>query len=117
MQASHVNDRKLSNIGFNFLIGGDGDAYEGCGWDTVGVHTTGYNTKSIGVAMIGTFQRIKPPVQQLTGLKNLIELGVKLNKIDKNYKLFGQSQLTPAISPGALLLNILKDWDHYSEKI
>lgn len=40
----------------SFLIGSDGNVYEGAGWHKVGAHTRGYNTRSMGVALIGNFQ-------------------------------------------------------------
>jgi N-acetylmuramoyl-L-alanine amidase len=36
------------DIGYNFLIGEDGNVYEGRGWDEVGDHTFGYNFASLG---------------------------------------------------------------------
>ncbi len=38
-----MNDpgRKYCDIGYNFLIGGDGNVYEGRGWDRQGSHTIG----------------------------------------------------------------------------
>lgn len=39
-----------------FLIGGDGNVYEGCGWTHEGAHTYGYNKKSIGIGFIGNFE-------------------------------------------------------------
>ena len=39
-----------------FLIGGDGNVYEGVGWMKEGAHTYGYNKKSVGLAFIGNFQ-------------------------------------------------------------
>jgi len=41
----------------SFLIGGDGNVYEGCGWTREGAHTYGYNKKSVGIAFIGNFER------------------------------------------------------------
>jgi hypothetical protein len=38
-----------------FLVGGDGNVYEGRGWHQVGAHTYGFNKRSIGIAMIGEF--------------------------------------------------------------
>lgn len=37
------------------MIGGDGNVYEGAGFHKVGAHTRGYNSRSIGIAMIGNF--------------------------------------------------------------
>jgi hypothetical protein len=33
--------RQYCDIGYSFLIGGDGNVYEGRGWDRVGSHTIG----------------------------------------------------------------------------
>lgn len=39
-------------------MGGDGKIYEAAGWHKVGAHTIGYNTRSLGLAFIGTFTGI-----------------------------------------------------------
>ena len=39
-----------SDIGYSFLVGGDGKVYEGRGWNHVGAHTSGYNSEGIGKA-------------------------------------------------------------------
>ena len=36
------------DIGYNFVIGGDGHVYEGRGWKVVGAHTSGYNKVHVG---------------------------------------------------------------------
>ncbi|XP_055349650.1 peptidoglycan recognition protein 3-like [Paramacrobiotus metropolitanus] len=42
-----------SEIGYNFLIGGDGIVYEGRGWHTKGVFKADIHRDGIGVAFIG----------------------------------------------------------------
>jgi hypothetical protein len=37
-----------ADIGYNFLVGEDGNIYTGRDWTNVGAHTVGYNSKSIG---------------------------------------------------------------------
>lgn len=117
MQTFHIESRNWSDIGYNFLVGGDGAVYEGRSWDTVGAHTKGYNIKSIGIALIGTFNTVVPPERQIVALQQLIEYGVQLNKIDKDYKLFGHRQLIPTLSPGDALFNIIKKWEHFSKEL
>lgn len=51
MDTKHWND-----IGYNFLIGEDGNVYEGRGWDVKGAHSRPYNGKSIGICVIGDFE-------------------------------------------------------------
>jgi N-acetylmuramoyl-L-alanine amidase len=43
------------DIGYNFLVGEDGNIYEGRGWNNVGAHATNWNSKSIGICVIGDF--------------------------------------------------------------
>lgn len=51
-----MNTRKWSDIGYNFLVGEDGNVYEGRGWGKTGAHTVGYNSKSVGICFIGNFE-------------------------------------------------------------
>lgn len=41
MQTYHMESRNWDDIGYNFMVGGDGDVYEGRGWDKQGAHTKG----------------------------------------------------------------------------
>ena len=52
--------QRWSDIGYSFLIGGDGRVYEGRGWGRVGAHTGGYNSVGYGVSFIGTFTSAYP---------------------------------------------------------
>ncbi|KAJ8980541.1 hypothetical protein NQ317_001047 [Molorchus minor] len=93
------------DIGYNFLVGGDGAAYEGRGWTQEGSHTFGYNNKSIGVGFIGTFTAQKPPLAQIVAFNKLIEKGVELNYIQKDYKILAARQLYGTESPGTAFFN------------
>lgn len=50
-------DWQWNDIGYNFLVGGDGAVYVGRGWDDEGAHTLGHNKRSIGIAFIGDFMK------------------------------------------------------------
>lgn len=93
MQSLTQKYEKVIDIEYNFLVGGDGNVYVGRGWDNQGEHTPGFNNNSICIAFIGKFFDIAPPLCQLLAAKKLIEKGVKLLKISKDYRLYGQSQL------------------------
>jgi N-acetylmuramoyl-L-alanine amidase len=54
-QDYHMDSKGWNDIGYNFLVGEDGNVYEGRGWETVGAHAPTYNTKSIGICIIGDF--------------------------------------------------------------
>ena len=56
-----------SDIGYSFLVGGDGNVYEGRGWSYVGAHTQNYNSKSFAASMIGSFESSLPNSKALSG--------------------------------------------------
>ncbi|CAH2103826.1 unnamed protein product [Euphydryas editha] len=113
IQTFHIESRGWYDIGYNFLVGGDGSVYYGRGWDYEGAHTKGYNKYSIGIAFIGTFNSNPPPKRQIEACKKLIKQGVQLNKIAKDYKLFAHRQLMSTLSPGDEVYNIIKTWPHF----
>ncbi|XP_011642065.1 peptidoglycan-recognition protein LC-like [Pogonomyrmex barbatus] len=113
-QTFHIESRKWSDIAYNFLVGGDGLAYVGRGWDSVGAHSFNYNNKSIGISFIGTFNTVEPPEVQLHAARKLIEIGVKKGKIAADYKLLGHRQVSKTLSPGDSLYKIIKEWPHWS---
>lgn len=115
VQNLHI-DLKYDDIGYNFLVGGDGSAYEGRGWDIIGAHTYRFNSKSIGIAFIGDFSGEAPPPKQLIAALKLIRLGVELKKITPNYTIVGHSQLIETESPGKKLFNIIQKWPHWSDE-
>ncbi|XP_017888611.2 peptidoglycan recognition protein-like, partial [Ceratina calcarata] len=113
-QTFHIESRHWSDIAYNFLVGGDGLVYVGRGWNYVGAHSFGYNNKSIGISCIGTFNSLKPSKTQLYALELLIETGVELGKIAKDYKLLGHRQISQTLSPGEALYSELITWPHWS---
>ncbi|XP_037045309.1 peptidoglycan-recognition protein LC-like isoform X1 [Bradysia coprophila] len=116
IQTFHMESQGWDDIGYNFLVGGDGAVYEGRGWDKEGAHTKGFNKRSICIAFIGTFNKMVPPKRQLTAAEFLIDRGVKLNKLIPDYQLYGHRQLIPSESPGPALYEVIKTWPHWSEK-
>lgn len=113
----HVDINQWEAIGYNFLVGGDGNVFEGCGWDIEGAHTYHFNKRSIAIAFIGNFENVKPPDQQLAAAQYVIHEGIRLRKLDTNFKIFGQRDLQATISPGDMLYNIIITWDHFSKDL
>jgi len=113
-QTYHIESKNWSDIGYNFLVGGDGLAYVGRSWDYVGAHSFGFNTRSIGISFIGTFNSIIPPKRQLHAAKKIIELGVQGGKIAPDYKLLGHRQVSETLSPGDALYSVIQKWPHWS---
>lgn len=117
MQTFHMESRGWDDIGYNFIIGGDGAVYEGRGWDKQGAHTLGWNKGSIGVAFIGTFTKQTPPERQLKASFQLFEKGVGLKKLDENYKIYAHRQLIATESPGEAFYGVIKTWPHWTDKL
>uniref|UniRef100_A0A2A4K187 Peptidoglycan-recognition protein n=1 Tax=Heliothis virescens TaxID=7102 RepID=A0A2A4K187_HELVI len=113
MQRYH-NSLDWGDIGYHFCVGGDGGAYEGRGWDTLGIHATVANSHSIGICLIGDWRVELPPVEQLETTKALIEEGVRLGKISPNYKLIGHNQVSATECPGDALTAEFSTWPHYT---
>jgi hypothetical protein len=69
IQANDVNDG-LSDMGYNFLVDKCGTLYEGRkgGVDkaVVGAHSVGFNTGSVGIALLGDYTSVQPSEAALT---------------------------------------------------
>nr|XP_019562443.2 peptidoglycan-recognition protein LC-like isoform X4 [Aedes albopictus] len=111
------DSKNYSDIAYNFLIGGDGNAYVGRDWDKQGAHTKGFNVDSIGIAFIGTFTDVEPSLVQLSAAEQLIAMGFEQNKLSKTYRLYGHRQLAPFESPGRMLFKIIQKWPHWSSEL
>jgi flagellar hook assembly protein FlgD len=86
IEAYHVKSNGWNDIGYNFLVDRWGNVYEGRfgGVDkpVIGAHALGFNTGSVGVALIGTYTSAPPPPAQLQGLEKLLAWRLDLAHID-----------------------------------
>ncbi|XP_030760411.1 peptidoglycan-recognition protein 2-like isoform X1 [Sitophilus oryzae] len=112
IQSFHMDELEFHDMGYNFLIGSDGNVYEGAGWHKIAAHTRGYNSRSLGIAFVGNFSSKVPSEKMLNALRKFLECGVKLGEIDQEYKLFGGRQVSATSSPGAKLFKEIKTWPH-----
>ncbi|CAH1397219.1 unnamed protein product [Nezara viridula] len=113
IQSDHIR-QGFCDIGYNFLIGGDDYIYEGLGWGKYGAHTYGFNCDSIGIAFIGNFN-LDYPTDKMIQLYNLIiEEGLRLNQLARDYKLIAQKQVNSFASPGIHIEEVMTKWDHWS---
>jgi uncharacterized protein with LGFP repeats len=71
----HVKSSGWRDIGYNFLVDKCGNIYEGrAGGVTkpvMGAHTLGFNTDSMGIAVLGTFGTAKPSSAAVTAIARL----------------------------------------------
>jgi len=72
IQQLHLKYQGFADIGYHFLIDAGGCLYEGRSLLVRGAHTGGFNTGTVGIALLGNFETRRPPVAQLVTLKRLI---------------------------------------------
>uniref|UniRef100_UPI000488FABC DUF4214 domain-containing protein n=1 Tax=Cellulomonas sp. URHE0023 TaxID=1380354 RepID=UPI000488FABC len=64
-QRYHIDGRGWCDIGYNFIVDKWGNLYEGRAHSldspVIGVHAGGFNTGTVGVAMLGTYDAAPPP--------------------------------------------------------
>ncbi|XP_069111863.1 peptidoglycan recognition protein-like [Argopecten irradians] len=112
-QDFHMDTRHWWDIGYSFVVGEDGNVYEGRGWDKIGAHTFGYNSVGIGISVIGDFRLITPNQAALDAVTHLIACGVNTGKIQANYTMQGHCDVVITECPGKAFLNLLNTWPHY----
>ncbi|KAJ1518816.1 hypothetical protein ONE63_008156 [Megalurothrips usitatus] len=108
-----MTGQQWDDIGYNFLVGGDGRVYEGRGWDSVGAHTLSWNRRSLGVALIGNFTEAAAPDRQAAAALELIRVGVGLGKLSAGHRLAAACQLRPYQSPGLAQFERVRVWDRW----
>ncbi|XP_061387209.1 peptidoglycan-recognition protein SC2-like [Musca vetustissima] len=116
IQSYHQKTQGWADIGYNFLIGGDGNIYEGRGWNVVGVHASGYNSLSLGISFMGNYNNDKPTAAQIKAAKNLLAEAVSRGQIIAKYTLYGHRQVSATECPGTNLWNEIKTWANWKTK-
>ncbi|CAG9104125.1 unnamed protein product [Plutella xylostella] len=117
MQDYHQMHQGWADIGYNFAVGSDGVVYEARGWSTVGAHASSYNSKSIGIVLIGDWIETVPPPSQLQAAKDLIRAGVDLGFISPTYTLAGHRNVGSTECPGQALYKEIQTWDHFRDTL
>jgi N-acetylmuramoyl-L-alanine amidase len=98
---------------YNFLVGEDGNVYEGRGWNVVGGHVPYWGIVSQGIAVMGSFERAPPNAAALTALKDLLAYLVAKHKLTQDYKLYGHRDVAHTSDPGKAFYDVIKTWSHY----
>ncbi|KAK3594941.1 hypothetical protein CHS0354_009327 [Potamilus streckersoni] len=114
IQYFHMHVRGWADIAYSFLVGEDGNAYEGRGWDLIGSHTKGYNDRSLGFAFIGNYSIHLPPATGLSAAMNLIKCGIENGKITPDYCMYGHRDVRDTSCPGEALYREIRTWTHYN---
>ncbi|XP_069674053.1 peptidoglycan-recognition protein SD-like isoform X2 [Periplaneta americana] len=113
LQAVHMDQYNFTDIAFNFMVGGDGKVYEGRGWSVQGEFAEHFDDKSLGIALIGTFDETAPPDIQLNEAKELIIKSFKSGKLSSHYTLLGNRQVSETDKSSQELYDIIRSWAHW----
>ncbi|GFT64617.1 n-acetylmuramoyl-L-alanine amidase, partial [Nephila pilipes] len=101
------------DIGYHFVIGGDGLVYEGRPWYKMGAHTKYHNRKSIGIAFLGDYDKDCPNPSMLDIIPKLVYCGVEKGYISPSFKVIAHKDAYCTSCPGTALYDVIKKWPHY----
>ncbi|CAH2002071.1 unnamed protein product [Acanthoscelides obtectus] len=116
LQADHMA-RNWNDIGYNFMIGGDGAIFVGRGWNSTSFHMMSeYN---VGISFIGNFNEDFLNEEMIQAAKLLMDKGLDMDAIAVDYQVVGQNQTTKyqPTSPGTNVVEVIKKWPRYSSII
>ena len=86
IQLYHVQGNGWNDIGYNFLVDRFGTVYEGrfggIDRNVVGAHAQGFNTGSVGVALIGTYGSAQPSKAAQDAIARLLAWRLDLAHVD-----------------------------------
>ena len=86
IQAYHVHSNGWNDIGYNFLVDRFGQVFEGrgggIGKNVIGAHAMGFNTGSVGVAVIGNYDASGISAQAREALVSLLAWRLDVGHVD-----------------------------------
>ncbi len=104
IEAYHVKANGWNDIGYNFLVDRYGQVFEGrfggVDKNVIGAHAEGFNTGSVGVAVLGTYADAAPSVAAQTALANLLAWRLDLAHVDPLGTVTWPSGGNPRFLPG-----------------
>jgi N-acetylmuramoyl-L-alanine amidase len=92
--------RHWADIGYHFLIDGDGRVIEGRPVEALGAHAENHNRGNIGVALMGNFNEDRPSAAQIESLKRLVSYLCARYRIDPATGLCMHMDLKGTACPG-----------------
>lgn len=109
IQGEHLY-KNFTDIAYNFLIGGDGNIYEGRGWNV----TSKFSNATLDIAFHGNYQYDYPYPLIIRATDILITQGVYFKYLTEDYVIICQNQTkcdrTEEICPK------VKTWKHYDNR-
>ena len=86
IQLFHVQGNGWNDIGYNFLVDRFGTVYEGrfggVDRNVIGAHAQGFNTGSVGIALLGTYEDASPSAAAQDAIARLIAWRLDVAHVD-----------------------------------
>lgn len=86
IQLYHVRSNGWNDIGYNVLVDKYGQVFEGryggLERDVIGAHAEGFNTGSVGVALLGTYGETPPTAAALDAIANVLAWRLDVGHVD-----------------------------------
>lgn len=108
----HREGKKWAAIGYHYLIGHDGQIFEGRPATIQGAHVSGANEHNLGISCIGDFHRALPPARQLQALHGFLDAQRRRYGVGAA-RTYGHRDLGQSICPGDALHRWLQ---HYKAR-
>ncbi len=115
----HAMTRSWGDIGYNFIIDQEGNVYEGRygGDGVVAGHAAGYNTGSVGIALLGNYEDSPVPGEMVQSLTDLIYEKAQVHDINPDgssrfrdesmANILGHSDVASTACPGDYVYELL----------
>lgn len=110
IQDLHMDDNGWDDIGYTYLVGGDGGVYEGRGWDVIPAQCKGHNAESYGICIMGDYSHVLPPSAAMQAVKDMIDCGVQQGKVTTGHEVFGHRDGRCTSCPGDALYTEIQNW-------
>ena len=93
-----------SDIGYHYIITGDGKLHVGRPAEKIGAHALGYNTNSLGVCLTGNFETEEPSEAQINTLIQVLATLCKRHELTTD-QIKGHNLLNQTACPGKNLIS------------
>lgn len=105
----HLNNG-WSGIGYHYVVRKDGTVERGRPRNAVGSHAQGFNSRSIGINIVGDFEQATPTFAQIESASSLIAELCNIYGFTPNSEtIVGHCDLMATTCPGANLYSLLRD--------
>lgn len=105
----HAIDNHWAGIGYNWLVFQSGSIYEGRGWNRVGAHTEGQNSRSVGVCFVVNGDAHGLDEKAWTAARRIIDAGAAYGFIAPDYEIKGHRDYSTKTCPGDHIYPLLQE--------